>query len=257
MILRRLYSFWAIFSIAFFFFLLIVPLLLLVPIRPLHKVALKINCIWAWCFLKMAFIPVDKTWKFKPSKHQQYILCANHFSYLDIPILGLFPHPFKFVGKSSLARIPIFGYMYRTLHITVNRSSYRSRAKSLVLAREAAKNGFNLGLFPEGGIRLKQYPEMVDFKDGAFNLAVENNLPVIPVTMPDNYQILPDDDLLNIRRRTCRIIYHEPVWPAGDTAEDVKQLKQEVFRVIQSELNQIHYGTEKILANENNEVDRS
>ncbi|WP_436515045.1 lysophospholipid acyltransferase family protein [Ekhidna sp. To15] len=186
----------------------------------------------------MAGIPIGQEWKFELDENQQYILCANHFSYLDIPILGLFPMPFKFVGKSSLARIPIFGYMYRTLHITVNRSSYRSRARSLVKARESAEKGFNLGFFPEGGIRLHSYPDMVDFKDGAFKLAVENNLPILPVTMPDNYHILQDDDLLNIRRKKCRIIYHEPIWPHGHGDEAVKKLRQEVFRVIQSELNQ-------------------
>lgn len=238
MILRRLYSFWAIFSMVFFFLILIVPMILMVPFKPLHKVALKINCIWAWCFLKLAFIPVIIDWRFDLDKEQQYILCANHFSYLDIPILGLFPMAFKFVGKSSLARIPVFGYMYRTLHITVNRSSYRSRAKSLVKAREAVQNGFNVGFFPEGGIRLEQYPNMVTFKDGAFKLAIENNLPIIPVSMPDNYHILRDDDLLNIRRKTCRIVYHKPIWPKGREDDDVKKLREEVFRVIQAELTQ-------------------
>ncbi|MEQ8905580.1 lysophospholipid acyltransferase family protein [Ekhidna sp.] len=236
MILRRFYSFWAVFSMAFFFFILIVPMIMMVPFKPLHRIALQINCVWAWCFLKMSFIPVRKDWRFKLNKKQQYILCANHFSYLDIPILGLFPVAFKFVGKSSLARIPLFGYMYRTLHITVNRSSYRSRAQSLVKAREEIKKGHNLGFFPEGGIRLENYPNMVDFKDGAFKLAVENNVPIIPVTMPDNYRILPDDDLLNIRRKQCRIIYHEPIWPKGSEDAHARQLKDEVFRVIQTEL---------------------
>lgn len=236
MILRRLYSFWAIFSMVFFFAILIIPLLVMVPFRSIHKTALKINCIWARCFLRMAFIPVRTDWRFKLDKKQQYILCANHFSYLDIPILGLFPQSFKFVGKSSLARIPIFGYMYRALHITVNRSSYRSRARSLVKARKAIADGFNLGFFPEGGIRLQHYPNMVDFKDGAFKLAVENNLPIIPVTLPDNYRILPDDDLFNIRRKQCRIIYHEPIWPKGQSVQHAKQLREEVFRVIQTEL---------------------
>ncbi len=237
MILRRLYSFWAVFSMVFFFLLLIVPLLIMVPFKALHKQALRINYLWAWCFLKMAFIPVKKEWRFDLDREQQYIICANHFSYLDIPILGLYPLPFKFVGKSSLAKIPVFGYMYHTLHITVNRSSYRSRARSLEKAREAIRDGFNLGFFPEGGIRLSKYPEMVEFKDGAFKVAAENNIPIVPITMPDNYKILPDDDLLNIRRKTCHIIFHEPIWPSGDTDDDVKKLRTEVFRVIQKELN--------------------
>ena len=208
----------------------------MVPIKPLHKAALRINFIWAWSFMKLAFIPVERVFEFNIDRKQQYILCANHFSYLDIPIMGLFPLPFKFVGKSSLARIPVFGYMYRTLHITVNRSSYRSRARSFTKSKEAIEKGFNLGFFPEGGIRLENYPNMVDFKDGAFKLAAEYKLPIVPVTLPDDYLILPDDDLLNIRRKKCRIIYHEPIWPT-DEADSPKQLKEEVFRVIQTELN--------------------
>ena len=208
----------------------------MVPFKPFHKIALKINYIWAWCFMKMAFIPVRRVFQFKVDRKQQYILCANHFSYLDIPILGLFPRPFKFVGKSSLARIPVFGYMYNALHITVNRSSYKSRANSLLKAKEALDKGFNLGFFPEGGIRLEDYPHMMDFKDGAFKLATEYNLPIVPVTLPDDYHILADDDLLNIRRKKCRIVYHEPIWPkVGEDA--FRQLKEDVFRVIQTELN--------------------
>ena len=219
----------------FFFLLLIIPLLSMVPFKPLHKIALRINCIWARCFLMMAFIPVERIWHFKLNRKQQYILCANHFSYIDIPVLGLFPMSFKFVGKSSLTRIPIFGYMYRTLHITVNRSSYRSRARSLVKAREAIEKGFNLGFFPEGGIRSNEFPNMVDFKDGAFKLSFVHILPILPVVLPDNYRILPDDELLNIHRRKCRIIYLEPVWPEQANGDE-KQLKDHVFRVIQDEL---------------------
>ena len=56
------------------------------------------------------------------------------------------------------------------------------------------------------------------------------------ITFPDNYHILQDDELLNISRRTCRMIYHQPIWPNGASDEAMKQLKDEVFRVIQSEL---------------------
>ena len=240
MFLRRLYSIWAIFSIAVFFFIFIIPMVLCVPFKRLHWIALKINYLWAWGFFRLAFIPVNQTWEFELDKKQKYILCANHFSYLDIPALGLFPMPFKFVGKSQLRKIPLFGYMYNKIHITVNRSSYRSRAQSLLKARNELKSGFNLGFFPEGGIRLKEYPKMVDFKDGAFRLAAENNIPVIPVTFPDNYGILADDALLSIQRKECRIIYHQPIFPSGSKDEEIKTLKEQVFHVIQSKLDRLH-----------------
>jgi len=221
----------------FFFFILIIPLTLCATFRVLHRPALAINYFWAQGFFKLSLIPVRKIWHFKPQKGHKYILCANHFSYLDAPALGLFPYPFKFVGKSQLAKIPIFGFMYRKIHITVNRTSFRSRGKTLAKARKALNNGFNLGFFPEGGIRLKEYPKMTDFRDGAFRLAVESNTPIVPVTFPNNYNILTDNAIMEMKRSTCIVIYHKPIFPSGSAEAAIKKLKEEVFRVIQSELN--------------------
>lgn len=218
------------------FLLFILPLIICAPFGRLHKIALLINYLWGWLFFKLSLLRIKITWEFKPEKNQQYILCANHFSYLDIPALGLFPRPFKFVGKSQISKIPLFGFMYNKIHVTVDRSSYRSRAKSLTRAREELGKGFNMGFFPEGGIRLKEYPKMTGFQDGAFRLAVESNTPIIPITFFDNYHILPDDDLLNMKWGTCRIIYHEPIFPAGSDDKHMRQLKEDVFRVIQSTL---------------------
>ncbi|MEM0939245.1 MAG: lysophospholipid acyltransferase family protein [Bacteroidota bacterium] len=236
MLLRQLYSIWVIFSMTIFFSLCIFPLLICSPFKRFHIIALWINRLWALGFFKLAFIPVRYKWEFDPEKNKQYILCANHFSFMDIPALGLFPKPFKFVGKSQLARIPLFGLMYNKIHITVNRSSYRSRANSLIQARKELEYGYNLGFFPEGGIRIKRFPEMENFHDGAFRLSVETNTPIVPISFPDNYQILPDDKILKIRRKPCRIIYHRPIYPQGRGEGKIKQLRYEVFRVIQSSL---------------------
>ncbi len=218
----------------------------------MHGLALNMNRLWAWCFFHLAFLPVKREWRFKLNPKQQYILCANHFSYLDIPALGSFPKPIKFVGKSQLGKIPVFGFMYNKIHISVNRASFKSRANSLAKAQEELNNGFSLGFFPEGGIKLTDYPNMVHFKDGAFRLATQNNIPIIPITFPDNYHILMDDELLDIRRKTCRMIYHEPIWPNGTSDQDLKQLKEAVFRVIQSELNTLNYPNSSELSEQLN-----
>lgn len=219
------------------FGLFIIPICVCAPFARLHSLALQIHRIWAVCFFKLSCIRVDVRWAFQPQSDQQYILCANHFSYLDIPALGLFPFPFKFVGKSQLAGIPLFGYMYTRIHVTVNRQSVRSRGQTLAQARAELERGFNLAFFPEGGILLSQYPQMVPFKDGAFRLAAEKNLPIVPVSLPTNYQILADDDFMNIKRTKCAIIYHPPVYPKGSTEADIKQLKKDVFDVLQNHLN--------------------
>lgn len=234
--MKRLYSIWVIFSIVVFFFVFFVPIMICVPIKKLHRLALWINWVWAWGFFKLSLIPVELEWRAKPDLNQQFILCANHFSYLDIPALGLFPRPFKFVGKSSLGKIPLFGTMYNRLHITVNRASYKSRAKSLRKARQEIDRGFSLGFFPEGGIKVQEYPNMASFKDGAFRLATENQIPIIPITMPHNYFALKDDEIFAIKRTKIKLIIHEAIWPKGYGEKNARILKEEVFEVLQSEL---------------------
>ncbi len=233
---KRTYSIWSGLALVFFFFLFLIPFLICVPFERLHFIALRLHHVWARGYFILSFIPVRRKWKFQIDPGQQYILCANHFSYLDIPAMGLVPIPFKFVGKSQLGKIPLFGVVYNNIHITVNRSSYRSRAVSLDKARRAIKAGFNLAFFPEGGIRVKEYPHMADFKDGAFRIAAENNVPIIPVTFPRNFHILKNDHKFEFDRQPCLVIYHQPVWPGGSGDEQIKELKTTVYRVIQDEL---------------------
>ncbi|XOV93057.1 MAG: lysophospholipid acyltransferase family protein [Bacteroidota bacterium] len=201
-----------------------------------HPVALKINHYWAMLFFRLAFIPYSINYQYKPKKGEWYIICANHFSFLDIPALGLLPVTFKFFGKSSLSTIPVFGYMYRKIHITVNRSSLTSKKKSFEKARKALDLGFNLAIFPEGGIFSKNQPEMVSFKEGAFMLAAQKNIPILPVTFLNNYKLLPDNDQFIINRSRCEIVVHGPVIANGNTDTSIAELKTTVFEIIQNQL---------------------
>ncbi len=121
----------------------------------------------------------------------------------------------------------------------VDRDSLKSRADSIVRCREALKDGFNLVIFPEGGILTRELPQMVRFKDGAFRLAVEERVPLVPVTMPNNFLILPDDGSLLFKIRPCRMVVHEPLYPEKYDY-DPEKLKKEVFRVISDELTLHH-----------------
>lgn len=188
----------------------------------------------------MVGLPPKITWKYKPKKSDRAIICANHFSYFDIPVMALLPLPFKFIGKSSISGIPIFGYMFKKLHIMVNRSSLKSRAESMKQAQEAVSDGFNMVFFPEGGVKVVNPPKMVEFRDGAFRLAVEQNLPVLPVTLPNNYKILPDDGKFCLHLHPLELIIHEPIYPSGNDDQAIKKLKSEVFDIIQAELDRLH-----------------
>lgn len=198
------------------------------------------NQIWAHMFFPLAFIRV----KISGTEHLKLIkgnciICANHFSYLDIPLMVLVPRPFIFVGKSSVAKIPLFGYMFKKLHIPVNRSNSKSKYQTYVKSKEALALGKDLMFFPEGGIFTKNPPKMVAFKEGAFKIAVEKQRAIVPVTLPDNWRIFPDDSQLLPRPGVCRIIIHPPIDPTSFEQDALVSTQEACFKSIQSELDRI------------------
>ena len=164
------------------------------------------------------------------------MICSNHFSLLDIVTMGFLPINFVFVGKSSLGKIPLFGYMYRKLHITVDRSSLKDRYRALQKAMDAVDRGMSLVMFPEGGVLTECPPQMIRFKDGPFRVAIEKQIPILPVTIPFNWLILPDDDRYLLYPRTLRMVVHQPVETKGLTLESVPELQQQVYNIIDAEL---------------------
>lgn len=214
-----------------FFFPLLVPVLFK---EKFHLVGI-FNRWWARLLFILIGIPHKAEYRFKPDRKKQYIFCPNHFSYLDIPTLGLNRHNAIFVGKNAMEKIPVFGYMYRNLHITVDRSKIKSKYYSLLRSREAIDKGKSLVIYPEGGIMTRHPPQMASFKDGAFRLAIEKQIPVVPVTIPYNWIILPDHEFL-LRWRFLKVIFHEPIDTTGLTMDDIDDLKEKLNRVINAEL---------------------
>lgn len=201
-----------------------------------HHLIGILNRWWARLMFLLIFIPVKVTYRGKLDRRKQYIFCANHFSYLDIPTIGLNRHNAIFVGKSDIGWIPLFGYMYRKLHITVDRSSLKSRFNTVKRSLAAIDEGKSLIIFPEGGIITERDPVMGRFKDGAFRVGIEKQIDVVPVTILYNWIILPADEFL-LRWHPLEVIFHEPVPTAGLTLDDLESLKRRVFDTIEQELN--------------------
>ena len=195
-----------------------------------------INRVWAYTLFPILFMPfvIESRGKLDPNK--QYIFCPNHFSYLDIATMAFNPHNAIFVGKDDMERIPLFGFMYRHLHITVNREKLKSRYSTYIKSGEAIDQGKSLTIFPEGGIVSTDFPRMARFKDGAFRLAVEKQIAIVPVTIATNWIILPNE-LTTLTRIPIRMIFHEPIEPNIEQW-NVQTLKEEVYRIIDNELRQ-------------------
>ena len=234
--LARLYTLYAGFCFVLTSIVFLLPQVLLANRQQSHQLALRINFYWARTWMILIFMPVKIHWEERINRKQQYIICANHFSFLDIPANYLLGITFKYIGKSSIARIPVFGYMFKKTHIMVNRESVRSRGESMLRAREALNNGFSMCFFPEGGIRASSPPQMVPFRSGAFQLACEFNYPILPVVLHCNHRIFPDDGRFLMFREKLEVSVGSPIYPKGTSDEDIQHLKDVTFQKIQSKL---------------------
>jgi 1-acyl-sn-glycerol-3-phosphate acyltransferase len=221
---RTLYNFWC----AFWFvgiYLTLAPACLLAARWPSgHRWAARLYHWWGKAFFWVAGIPVQIEYE-GPLPSGPVIFCPNHSSYIDVPVLTqAIDRFFVFIGKSSLGRVPIFGYVFRRVHIAVDRDSLRSRYAVLQQAAAALAQGKSLVLFPEGGFGSPQPGQLGVFKEGAFKLAAATGRPIVPVTLPFNLRILPDQAPLRLHRRSAKVIFHAPVWvPRPDQAEAARQ----------------------------------
>ena len=123
-------------------------------------------------------------------RRQCYVYTPNHFSLLDIALVGYIPQPFVFISKLSLTRLPLFGWVIRTFHIPVDRGSTRSSYQALQQSLRKIDEGKSMVMYPEGGIRTSAPPRLAHFKSGPFRVAIEKQVPVVPVTIPYNWFIL-------------------------------------------------------------------
>ncbi|WP_317165120.1 lysophospholipid acyltransferase family protein [Cyclobacterium salsum] len=235
-IIQRLYSLYG--SIVFILtFLVLLPVFAFtIEISGRKAQGRKLNRVWSKVFFGMLLFRVRMENLSQFKEKGPYVIVANHFSYLDIPVLGLIPFDLVFIGKSSLGKVPLFGYMFKNLHIAVDRNSLKSRGESVQRAREALDQGSSVVFFPEGGISSNEPPKMARFKDGAFKAAVDKQIPVIPITLSYNHLILPDDGRFLLRYKPVKVVIHPPVSVEGLGIRDVGELKEKCYRIIQEQL---------------------
>ncbi|HZY80786.1 MAG TPA: lysophospholipid acyltransferase family protein [Cyclobacteriaceae bacterium] len=234
-ILKRIHTAYGVLMFSLLFLVLFPFLMIPILFPKAFKLIGILNRIWAKLTFILSFFPYRVEVRGKLDKDQQYIFCPNHFSYVDIPTMGLNPHNAIFVGKNEMEKIPLFGFMYRKLHITVDRSKLKSRFNTMVKTLEALDEGKSLVIYPEGGIISTTPPNLAPFKDGAFRAAIEKQIPIVPVTIPHNWIILPDGES-GVNWGLITVIFHEPINTAGRTLDDIGTLKETVREVLTTEL---------------------
>lgn len=125
---------------------------------------------------------------------RNYIICANHTSNLDITaLMKVCKSDFSFMGKEELLNNPVTGFFFNTIDIPVNRSSKMSAYKAFKQAEDYLNEGKSIAIFPEGGISDEYPPKLQLFKNGVFKLAMDLNIPILPVVIEDAWKIHWDD----------------------------------------------------------------
>lgn len=171
------------------------------------------------------------------------VYCSNHVSYLDIVMsYAVIPEYFVFMGKQELDKAPLFRIFFKKMNILVNRKSRISSHKAFTKAGQELDKGRSMFLFPEGVIS-KTAPRLQHFKNGAFKLAIDKQVPVVPITFLNNWKILQNGGFFksNGRPGKARIIIHPPVPTKGMTEEDLIPLRDKVYAIIDSDLKE-YYG---------------
>ena len=193
---------------------------------------------WARCIIRLLLLPVKVTGRENVLKNQSYIFVANHQGAFDIFLIyGFLGRNFKWMMKQSLRKIPFVGAACAAArHIFIDRSSKDSIVRSHDAARNRLKGGMSLVVFPEGS--RTHDGQLQPFKRGAFLLADELQLPVVPLTIKGAFQVLPRQrDGKWVTWHPLTLTIHTPIANNGESSNDnVKRLMQESRNIIETEL---------------------
>lgn len=187
------YIFWFFYRI-WFYIVLGVPIIILFPFlfisilkESWYPYFFKMARLWSKIILIGMGFPYSIKRNETPEQGKSYMFIANHTSMTDIMLmLVTVKNPFVFVGKAELAKIPLFGFFYKRTCILVDRSSAKSRQAVFLRAQKRLKSGLSICIFPEGGIPDDESVVLDNFKDGAFRMAINQQIPIVPLVFPDN-----------------------------------------------------------------------
>ena len=222
-----------------FYILVLVPIIVLFPFilatilsEKTYPLFFKIARLWSKIILiGMGFnYSIEGDEVFEDGK--SYMLVANHTSMTDIMLMliAVKNHPFVFVGKKELAKIPIFGFIYKRVCILVDRSNSKSRYQVFERAQKRIHQGLSICIFPEGGVP-EEHVVLDEFKDGAFRIAIEHGLPIVPMVFFDNKKRFSYTFFSGSPGKMRAKIY-PIIETKGKTLEDKNALKQQVREII-------------------------
>ena len=155
------------------------------------KAPRAVQVFWSRSVIRLLLLPIKVTGRENVDPKQSYVFVANHQSFLDVfAIYGWLPNNFKWLMKKEIRRVPFVGTACAVAgHIFVDRSNPRAALQSMEKVKKELVDGISTVIFPEG-TRTKT-GEIGRFKQGAFKIAMDMELPVVPITLNGFYKAMP------------------------------------------------------------------
>jgi len=208
--------------------------------------------LWSriWCWLLGVKVEVRN--RERINKETSYVFVANHQGAFDIfSIYGYIGHNFKWLMRKGLGNIPLIGLACRCAgHIMVDTHSAGGLKQTVADAKRKLDRGVSIVVFPEG--RRTDTGLMAPFKAGAFKLATEFGLPVVPLTIDGSYRVMPRSTF-NVTPGKIIITIHDPI-PPGENGHDSEAVMEASRAAIASVLpeeqgreeteSKTHHGTD-------------
>lgn len=197
----------------------------------IRKICAFVPSVLTGIFYKITYEePIDWT--------RTYIICPNHASNMDIFAMSLVAKGnFFFLGKEELLRNPATRLFFQTIDIPVNRESKMASFRAFKKASERIAEGMSPVIFPEGKIGEEYPPILHEFKNGPFRLAIEHQVPIIPVTIKDNWKIWWDDGIkYGCKPGVSHICVHKPIDVSALSINDDELLRDLVYNKIKTGL---------------------
>ena len=192
---------------------------------------------WARIIIRALLLPVKVEGRENLERDHSYVFVANHQGSFDIFLIyGFLGRNFKWMMKRQLRQVPFVGFACERSHqIFVDKRGPSKIRKTYEDAREILKEGYSVTVFPEGARTFTGH--MATFKKGAFALADELQLPVVPLTINGSFQVLPRMRGFNfVNWHPLSLTIHQPIYPTGQGAENVEATLRQAYDSVMSAL---------------------
>ncbi len=229
------YIFWRLWFYTWFLasILILLPVLVIVIYNEnRYPLFFKIAHYWGKTLLFVMGFAVAINAEERLEKNKSYLFCPNHTSMIDIMLmLAITKTPFVFIGKKELAKIPIFGHIYKRTCILVDREDKQSRVAVFEAAEQKLKKNLSVCIFPEGKVPDDESVVLDNFQNGTFRLAIEHQIPIVPISFFDCKKRFSYTFFSGAPGK-LRVKIHSFIHTKNKTMADRNSLKNETYQVL-------------------------